>query len=886
MEDPPLAQLFGSHFFDYGLPGALADHPFPVLVDENGWPVNMTQLDCFDDAFWPHHEMILDTTNHTDVAKSPAQQSHRTGTEGSDSLSPDDASGHILTPSSTNYSPYMTNLDDPESDVASGSPESERSVAGDFVHVLSPNGPQTESMRQNYAPRSSPRPGPVPSAQTSSLLRHAAIPSQSHRSPGMPSRHWQSFGPSTNTGVDGLNTTAYASFPGAQDFQLYDDSAILANVGDSFDPSFASAPQQQQDEYGSLSFRSHDGALQNFQAQIPSHDQSLADMQYVRNAVAYPQQGQPLYPATSTAALQFDTSSQYLRSIENTEHVTHDSLTTPQALPVMPKTITHPPQKTTHVAPHTNPTSRGQTSGRSHAQPRSRVQVRPAPASSGGNSPNSSATSSQYESFDLSGSYPYIAAAASSLAQPAATRVSHADKVSKSAGPRGGRKKNSHLPDVSRQRSHAMRKVGACWRCVMQRDPCDAPEGGCCSRCVMRAARGQTYYFGCDRSKLPEFVHEFLPASLLHDHQKQSIETFVSSEVVHWHVDNCIDVYLSSGYGPPLPWKLYEFTPRNLEFLYQLQATQDPQSMRTITKKKYSPPYGLLKIDSVDDRNYEAYLEDLLQPQWLKELGESAYAEENLVDEGMFQCKVLDLMCQLYIGTSDRTLKPLLGDVLRMIIITYIMGHTLTITEETLYPVINNIRHTPRPPANQKHTSPRLANRQLKFFFHLVRNSIYEKVLKWQQHTLHTAGKKQETWLHAFCVTLGFAMVLEEVQRTMMCHAEAKIYRGEATPEDAFNEAQQHCENIDKRFKLLIGLFQCKYRDRKWTDTGSFGNGTPEFNDPVSNTFLLHLRHLVEQRESHLRSREDVQFSLENQCLYTTRLTARFLLPFLNLPPA
>ncbi|KAF2212534.1 hypothetical protein CERZMDRAFT_90623 [Cercospora zeae-maydis SCOH1-5] len=126
-------------------------------------------------------------------------------------------------------------------------------------------------------------------------------------------------------------------------------------------------------------------------------------------------------------------------------------------------------------------------------------------------------------------------------------------------------------------------------------------------------------------------------------------------------------------------------------------------------------------------------------------------------------------------------------------------------------------------------------------------------------------------------------MVLEEVQRTMMCHAEAKVCRTEATPQAARVEAQQHCDNIDKRFQLLIGLFQCKYRDKKWADQGSFGNGTPEFHDPVANSFLFHLRHLVEQREAHLQSREKAQFSLENQCLYTTRLTARFLLPFLKL---
>ena len=36
---------------------------------------------------------------------------------------------------------------------------------------------------------------------------------------------------------------------------------------------------------------------------------------------------------------------------------------------------------------------------------------------------------------------------------------------------RGGRAKNSRLSEESRQKSHKMRKLAACWRCALQRDP-------------------------------------------------------------------------------------------------------------------------------------------------------------------------------------------------------------------------------------------------------------------------------------------------------------------------------------------------------------------------------------------------------------------------------
>jgi hypothetical protein len=184
-----------------------------------------------------------------------------------------------------------------------------------------------------------------------------------------------------------------------------------------------------------------------------------------------------------------------------------------------------------------------------------------------------------------------------------------------------------------------------------------------------------------------------------------------------------------------------------------------------------------------------------------------------------------------------------------MLLIQYIMGHTLTISDETVPTVISNIRHS-RTPTNhtQQYTSPRLANRQLKFFFAILRNGIYEKLLKWQQQTLHTAGKKDQTWLPAFCVTLGFAMVLEEVQHSLYVQADAAVTRGEMNREEADRVAGNACERIDARFKLLIGLFQCKYRDRKWGDNGSFGPGTPEVKDLDSQVFLSDMRETMIER--------------------------------------
>lgn len=183
-----------------------------------------------------------------------------------------------------------------------------------------------------------------------------------------------------------------------------------------------------------------------------------------------------------------------------------------------------------------------------------------------------------------------------------------------------------------------------------------------------------------------------------------------------------------------------------------------------------------------------------------------------------------------------------------MQIITYIMGHTLTITQETLPWVHSHLRNRHKPTQPMPYTSPRLANRQLKFFFHVLRERIFLDILKWQQGTLQTAGRKDSTWLPTFTVMLAFAMVLEECQRTMQIQADAKARKRESSADAAQQEAYNACERIDARFNLLVALFQQKYRDKKWTSNGSFGPQTPQLRDEAEKEFCTELRRLLEEK--------------------------------------
>ncbi|KAH9826832.1 fungal zn binuclear cluster domain containing protein [Teratosphaeria destructans] len=462
-----------------------------------------------------------------------------------------------------------------------------------------------------------------------------------------------------------------------------------------------------------------------------------------------------------------------------------------------------------------------------------------------------------------------------------AQTMEHAPKERKS---RGGRPKNMRLPPAARDKCHKMRRTGACWTCIFQRDTCP-DEGTPCQRCLEKVSKGRVMFFPCDRSKLTELRHDFLPTSFTSFHQKQTLLDQVGKEVARWDEQNCIDVYLTSAYGPALRWKVYEYVPRDRQHLIQYQYLQDVKTGHVHRYEKYSPPFGLMKLASSDEHHFERYLDRLMHPNFLWNFGFVFYDEENLIDD--FLPRLVDMMCNLYEQTSDADVTrvhQILHKILRLMMITYIMGHTLTISEDTLFGVFDSIRHSQKPRDVSRRTSPRLAARQLKFFFGCMREQVYGTLLNWAQQTFHSSKDKTETWLPAFCVMLGLAMGLEEVQRTLHLQADTSIEQGVKSVAEATTEAVNACGRIDERFTLLVGLYQCKYRDRKWNDCGSFGPSTPRVGEPCQHNFLVQLHMMVREKAEYLQGRSEVPLAHENQTKYTSRLVARFLLPFLGLP--
>lgn len=144
---------------------------------------------------------------------------------------------------------------------------------------------------------------------------------------------------------------------------------------------------------------------------------------------------------------------------------------------------------------------------------------------------------------------------------------------------------------------------------------------------------------------------DFLPPSHTVMYSKQNIEDCVKDQVWDWDYARPIEVHFSSGYGSALSWVLYEFQPASPELLEQLQYIQDVNTGQSVRCKKWSPPLGILKLDTSDSWRTKNYLDELLSPEHLPNFAWRLFEEESQIDD--FQATMLALICELYQKTSD-----------------------------------------------------------------------------------------------------------------------------------------------------------------------------------------------------------------------------------------
>lgn len=80
----------------------------------------------------------------------------------------------------------------------------------------------------------------------------------------------------------------------------------------------------------------------------------------------------------------------------------------------------------------------------------------------------------------------------------------------------------------------------------------------------------------------------------------------------------------------PMELELYEFAPKTAELSRHLQSVVDKNTGKRAWLNKGSPPLAMVQIDSVDRRNYERYIDDIVNnPDNLERFVERCYRFEN-----------------------------------------------------------------------------------------------------------------------------------------------------------------------------------------------------------------------------------------------------------------
>lgn len=392
----------------------------------------------------------------------------------------------------------------------------------------------------------------------------------------------------------------------------------------------------------------------------------------------------------------------------------------------------------------------------------------------------------------------------------------------------GGRTLGTHLEPRVAKAAHDMRKIVACWHCVLQRDKCG--PGDICERCLKRSQRPNADCgLGCCRIKLVDLSAYFLPALVTQMHEDSNLTHFVTQYIQQWgNVE--LEVYMTCGQEgmPRIPVKVYEFLPRGNALLVQLQYSTDPVTHQTVAVEKSSPALGMFSINYNEEKKYEKYITDIVDYH-LDAFGELCWKET----DNDFLKKLFKLMTRVKPKNDDEG--KLLREVYKLVVVTYIMAHTLTIAEETKIATLSRMRsYGGHASYAENFTSPRMTNRQLKYFFSRLQGSIQAGVLNKLQQ-IFKSSKGCDKWLAAFVAVLGMCMALEDQQQTIHLVMETKARTEGIDLRDAQGQADIANREIDSRIQFVQQIFRWKYNrkcnpmanaDHAWDKEAGFGDAS------------------------------------------------------------
>jgi hypothetical protein len=467
---------------------------------------------------------------------------------------------------------------------------------------------------------------------------------------------------------------------------------------------------------------------------------------------------------------------------------------------------------------------------------------------------------------------------------------SQSGSATKGSNKSGGRALGTHLEPKVAKAAHDMRKIVACWHCVLQRDKCG--PGDTCERCLKRSQRPNADCgLGCSRIKLVDLSSSFIPDLITQMHEDSHLTNFVSQHIHQWHnVELTVMMTCGQKSMPRIPVKVYEFVPKGSALLVQIQYRTDPGTSKRVAYQKQSPPLGMVQINHNEEKKYDKYINDIVENH-LDAFGELCWME----DDNDFQQKLHRLISRVKPKGDDEA--KLFHEVQRLIVVTFIMSHTLTMAEESKYATLSRMHSYSG--HNDTYTSPRMTNRQLKYFFSKLRRTIQNNLLNKLQQ-IFKSSKGCDKWLAAFVAIVGMCMALEDQQKTIHLVQTTKSSTENVDVRDAQMHAENACREIDVRMHFIQQIFRWKYNrkcnpllnsEHDWANEVGFGDASSVHfvrqvaqlvreNSESTVSCNVSMRHANRPSADYLQHRRAVSISSANQTQYTSRLVGQFLLSF------
>ncbi|KAL8729488.1 MAG: hypothetical protein Q9166_004736 [cf. Caloplaca sp. 2 TL-2023] len=375
----------------------------------------------------------------------------------------------------------------------------------------------------------------------------------------------------------------------------------------------------------------------------------------------------------------------------------------------------------------------------------------------------------------------------------------------------------------------------------------------------------------CIRMRLPDLTSVFIPASLAGQHDPEKLRAFASTHVHRW-LDNHFVVFVTWGYFRPIKVDATEIeavgTTLTVQNQYRLNLTTNQYDLVQVP----SPPLGMVLMAVVEWREkLDGYLEELLRESFWR-FPEVCFRGDDCRVERDFLLPIFE-----YHEAATGRARDLVHESLKLVVLTYIMTHSLTLVESTRDEVYRWLKNPP-PKQFGHHTCARWLNKQIKFLLSTLHRRILKVVLNKIQDTLRVSNNKS-LWAPLFVGMVILAMTTETLQVTVRCKEETDKQEEVIAQDD--KTADEAIALMDERFDFLRRLFHQRYRTL--LPRGLNPIRSPQARarlDDASQSLAAKASEIIEQYHIFLVARQVLQPPITTSNPQTARLLAQFLLCF------